>query len=80
LDAQQAQEDAPINDDSAIDTLPTRREVLQATSIINRYIETLPDPLARKLEVNLASLGRQMRLEQSQLMTPTHLTNYFTRK
>jgi hypothetical protein len=80
-----AQEEGPINggdddveDDSPLAPCPTRHEVFRAASVINRYVEHLDDPLARKLEAILASFGCQMHLEESRSMSPTRLTDYFT--
>lgn len=86
LAARNVQEEGPINggdddveDDSPLEPYPTHREVFQAASIINRYIEHLDNPLARKLEAILASFGRQIHSEESRSMSSTHLTDYFTR-
>jgi len=86
LVARDAQEEGPINgrdddieDDAPLEPCPTHREVLQAASVINRYVGHLNDPLAHKLETILASFGCQIRLEESKSMTSTHLTDYFTR-
>jgi DDE superfamily endonuclease len=83
LDAHKAQEESLIaggddNDDTA-ETCPTRQEVLQAVWVINRYIDSLNDPVSRKLDTTLASFRRQMRLEASHSMVPTCLTDYFDR-
>ena len=86
LDARKAQEEGPINggdndvdDDAPVEPCPTRREVLQAAAVINKYIDGVDDPSARKLEGILASFKRQMRLEMSSSMNSTHLTDYFHR-
>ena len=62
LDARRAQEEGLINggdddvdDDASVELCPTHREVLQAASVINKYTDTLKDPIARKLEGVLAS-------------------------
>jgi hypothetical protein len=85
LAARNAQEEGSINggdddieDDAPLEPHPTCCEVLQAVSIIGRYVEHLDDPLARKLEVALALFGRQMRLERSQSLRPTCITDYYT--
>ena len=65
------------DDDAVVEPRPTYREVLQAASIINRYIEHVNDPVARELEACLASLGPLMRLERSQGLSTTHITDYF---
>jgi hypothetical protein len=86
LDARKAQEEVLINggdddvdDDASVELCPTHREVLQAASVINKYIDTLDDPIARKVEGVLASFRHQMRLEMSHSMKSTHLTDYFHR-
>ena len=86
LDARRAQEEALINggdddadDDASVEPCPTHREVLQAASVLNKYSDTLDDPIARKLEGVLASFRHQMRLEMSHSMKSTHLTDYFHR-
>ena len=68
------------DDDAPVDACPTRREVLQAVSVINSYVNNLDSPFACKTEAVLASFGRQMRLEESRSMTPTQIRDYFTRK
>ena len=87
LDARKAQEEGLINDgdndiddDASVEPCPTHREVLQAASVIDKYIDTLDDPVAHKLEGVLASFRRQMRLEMSHSMNSTHLTDYFSHK
>ncbi|KAF8232517.1 hypothetical protein L208DRAFT_1397341, partial [Tricholoma matsutake] len=84
LDAQKAQEEGPINggdndidDDAPVEPCPTCREVLQAASVINKYIDSVDDPVACKLEGILASFKHQMRLEMSFSMNSTQLTDYF---
>jgi hypothetical protein len=86
LDAQEAREEAAKNggddgldDEATLEPYPTRCEVRKAASVINRYIDHVHDPVARKLEAVLASFGRQMRLEESHNKVDTLLTDYFTR-
>jgi hypothetical protein len=83
--ARQAQEDASINggdddvdDDAFIDDCPTHREVLQATSLISRYLDGLHNPVAQKLETLLGTFGHQMRLDETQSLVSTHITDYFS--
>ena len=79
LDVKKAQEEGLINggdddvddDSSAIELCPT----LQAASVINKYSDTLDDPITRSLEGVLASFRYQMWLEMSCSMKSTHLTN-----
>jgi DDE superfamily endonuclease len=87
LDARQTQEDALINgghdnieDDSPVEPFPTYCEMLEAASVINKYVETLNSPLAWKLATDLASLSRQMHLERSQAIESMYITDYFTHK
>ncbi|KAI0270279.1 hypothetical protein BGY98DRAFT_981870 [Russula aff. rugulosa BPL654] len=79
LAAHNAQEEQPIDEenDTPLEPCPTYREVFQAASVISRYAGHVDDPVARKLEAILASFGRQMRLERSQALTTTHITDYF---
>ena len=72
-------EEPPIDeeDDTPLEPCPTYREVFQAASVISRYAGHVDDPVARTLEAILASFGRQMRLERSQALTTTHITDYF---
>ena len=84
LAARSAQENGPSNggdndveDDTPAEPCPTYHEVFQAASVINRYAAHVDSPLACKLEEVLASLGRQMRLERSQKLTTTQITDYF---
>ena len=64
-------------DDAPVECSPTYREVFQATSVIDRYIEHVDNPVARKLEALLASFRHEMRLERSQTLTTTQITDYF---
>lgn len=66
-----------VEDDAVMEPHPTYREVLQAATVITRYVEHINDPVARNLEAILASFGRRMRLERSQALTSTHITDYF---
>ena len=82
-----AQELAEVNqgdddpdDDALITPQPTRREVLQATSTIHQYINTLNDPLARKLEGLLSSFRHQLCFEAQQSNQVAEITSYFAPK
>ena len=85
LDAQKVQEAGLINggeddvddDPSAIEPCPTHHKVLQAAFVINKYIDTLDDPIMCSLEGVLASFRYQIWLEMSHSMKSTHLTDYF---
>ena len=69
--------DDDVEDAALLEPYPTYREVFQAASVINRHVGLLDDPLARNVEAILASLGRQMRLNRSQSLIPTRVTDYF---
>ena len=69
--------DDDVEDAALLEPYPTYREVFQAASVINRHVGLLDDPLARDVEAILASLGRQMHLNRSQSLIPTHVTDYF---
>ncbi|KAI0289550.1 hypothetical protein BC826DRAFT_1106910 [Russula brevipes] len=59
--------------------LDPRRDVLKAVSTINKYIDELNDPIARKLEGILGSFNRQLRLDETRSMKATTLTDFFQR-
>ena len=88
LEVQEMREKMPItgsddvgdSDDVLLEARPTYREVLLATSVINRYIDGIDSPVARQMEAVLPPFTRQIRLEQSRTMVSTNITDYFTRK
>jgi DDE superfamily endonuclease len=81
LEAHRIEEDVEErSEDVIIEVGPTRCEALKAAMVVNRYIETIDDPFARKLEAVLASFGRQLQLEAANSTTPTYLTDHFGRK
>lgn len=59
---------------------PTRKQALDAASVLRDYIQEVNEPFARKLEQVLASFGCQTRLEATQNMMDGCLDNFFTRK
>ncbi|KAJ7924557.1 hypothetical protein B0H13DRAFT_1531582, partial [Mycena leptocephala] len=63
--------------DSAQDPKPTRKDALQALSILRRYLQDEHGTYARKLELGLATFGRETQLECSKHMIPTTITDYF---
>ena len=69
--------DDTIEDDASPEPHPTYCEVFRAASVINRYVEHIDNLVARKLEATLASFGHQIRLERSQTLTTTQITDYF---
>ncbi|KAI9057990.1 DDE-domain-containing protein [Trametes sanguinea] len=64
----------------AVEKPPTRKEVLQAASVILRFSSTLDDTAARKMESALASFTRQTRLDAQRAMKETTITQYFSRR
>jgi hypothetical protein len=74
------QGDDDPDDDAPIAPQPSRREVLQVTSTIHQYINTLNDPLARKLEGLLSSFQHQLCFDAQQSKQITEITSYFTQK
>lgn len=84
MDAFEARENIETNggddlDEVFIEPPPTRREVLKAVSTIGKCIDDSSDPTAHKLNVLLRSFNRQLRLEETQSMRDTSLTDYFNR-
>jgi hypothetical protein len=65
------------DDDIEVIEKPNRREALAASLTLQRYISDISDPFARQLEVILASFGRQTRLEETQSLQPSQITDYF---
>ncbi|KAG1902852.1 uncharacterized protein F5891DRAFT_923489, partial [Suillus fuscotomentosus] len=79
MDAKRLQEKAAGgnddgDNDSDIDVPapgPTRREALQATLTLRKYLGTFDEPFARKLEVMLGSFGQQTLAVKMQGMKDT---------
>lgn len=63
--------------DEVTEVKPSRREALAAASTLSKYVADLDEPFARKLEVILASFGRQTRLAAVNSLRPTTLTEFF---
>jgi hypothetical protein len=66
-------------DDIAL-TGPTCREALQASLILRKYVASLNDPSARRLELMLGSFGQWTRAVKMQGTIDTKLTDYFVHK
>ena len=88
MDAIEACENIDINggDDIELEDVPTdldlhpnHHEVLKAVSTIQRYIEGLNDPIARKMEGLLASFNMKIRLDGTRHMKNTLLTDFFSK-
>ncbi|KAJ7919788.1 hypothetical protein B0H13DRAFT_1605912 [Mycena leptocephala] len=66
------------DDEEEVEPKPSRKEVLQAASILRQYVADLDDPFARKMEAMLSTFGREMRREEAKTMVDTEITDYFT--
>ena len=85
MDAQWAQDACLIsggddvnNNDMMAEPLPTRREVLQAALLINTYLNQEDGPLTQKLDTLLDSFKCDLCLQESRVLSSTHITDYFT--
>jgi hypothetical protein len=85
MDTQEAQENTIINggdgdpdDNALVEDCLTHHEVLQAASVINRYIDGLHDLVTQKLKTLLGSFGHQIHLDKSHSLVSTHITDYFS--
>ena len=58
---------------------PTRHDLLKAVSTINKYVEEVNDPVARRIEALLGTLSRQLCVDEARNMKETFLTDYFQR-
>ena len=65
------------DDDVEVIEKPNRREALAASLTLQRYTADIGEPFARQLEVILSSFGRQTRLEETQSLRPSRITDYF---
>ncbi|KAF8139163.1 hypothetical protein K438DRAFT_1785949 [Mycena galopus ATCC 62051] len=65
-------------DDPAPAPKPTRKEALQAVSTLRKYLADVDGTFARKLEMGLATFGRETQLENSKSLVSTSITDYFT--
>ena len=72
--------DNDVDDDAPIELPPSRHEALQAKIAIEKYISTMDEPYARKLESILAEFAYSTRLVETQKMKVSLLTDYFARK
>ena len=78
LDAHDSQDEGDMDDDEEdTEPCPTYCEAFQVAAVLARYVGHVDNPIARKLEADLASFGCQMRLERSQALTTTHITDHF---
>jgi len=69
-------DDGEVLDDGIADKpRPTRREVLQAVSVLNRYLDLEDGPLARELQRLLQLFVRDLRLQESRSLMSTCITD-----
>ncbi|KAJ7677196.1 hypothetical protein B0H17DRAFT_945305 [Mycena rosella] len=54
---------------------PTRKEALQAISTLRKCLEDIDSLFAQKLELGLATFGRETRLEASKELVSTSITD-----
>jgi RecB family endonuclease NucS len=62
------------DDDAEILPRPSRKAALEAAATLERYINLIQEPYARKLEGLLFTFGHQT---QTRNMVPTLMTDYF---
>lgn len=79
LDAHNLTGSDDADDPGPIKSSPTHAEALQAIRLITDYIDSINDPVARKLEGLLGSLSHQICMERSKGMKETVVTDYFHR-
>jgi len=65
-------------EEASLEPPPSWRDVAKAVATINRYIEELNDPLARKVEALLGTFNRQLHLNEAKSLKDTLMTDYFT--
>ena len=53
--------------------------MMQAAMVVSWYVQNMDDPLARKVEAVLASLGRQTRYESQRDKAESKITDFFSR-
>jgi hypothetical protein len=56
------------DDDEEVEPKLSRKEVLQATSILRQYVADLDDPFTRKMEAMLSTFGCETRREEAKTM------------
>ncbi|KAL1711672.1 hypothetical protein EV715DRAFT_215052 [Schizophyllum commune] len=71
--------DDDMDDDAVVEPLPTRREALTAAATLSRYLTTVGESNARKLDVLFASFTRSVRAEVMRDMRVAKISDFFTR-
>ena len=80
MDAKRLQEGTAGEDEDDTNEFapgPTHREALQAALTLRKYLGTINEPFAHKMEVELGSFGQQTRAVEMQGMSNTKITDYF---
>ncbi|KAJ7715538.1 hypothetical protein B0H16DRAFT_1339710, partial [Mycena metata] len=68
------------NTDVPPEPKPTRKEVMQAAATLRKFLADMDGQFARKLELGLATFGRETQLEHSKALISTSITDYFGAK
>ncbi|KAH9066818.1 hypothetical protein EDB87DRAFT_1553257 [Lactarius vividus] len=85
MNAKEAHENLDINggddidDDTPLEPRPTQADILKAVSLISKYTNNINSPLARSVEAILGSFNRFLRLNETQNMKETVITDYFSK-
>jgi hypothetical protein len=66
-----------VDNDFPMEPHPTCHEVLRVLSTIGKCIEASNDPIACKLDALMGTFSRQLRLNKTQSMRPTLVTDFF---
>jgi hypothetical protein len=68
------------HNDLSGDPKPSRKEAIQAASMLRRYLGDVDGSFARNLEHHLAKFGRETQAERTKELVSTSITDFFTRK
>ncbi|KAJ6578154.1 hypothetical protein B0H19DRAFT_932932 [Mycena capillaripes] len=55
----------------------TRKEALEAVLKLRNYLADVEGPFARQLEIGLSKFGRETRIEETNSLIPTTITDFF---
>ncbi|KAG6330323.1 hypothetical protein ID866_8765 [Astraeus odoratus] len=65
-------------EDDLVDPPPTCHEALEATLLIEKYVEDMDEPLATILEMDLGLFQCLLCSAEFKSVVPMHMTDYFT--
>ncbi|KAK0472397.1 hypothetical protein IW261DRAFT_1424439 [Armillaria novae-zelandiae] len=65
------------DDDLPLEPRPTRRDAMCAVATLQKFVGSMEDSFARQLETMLASFGRKTRLEETNALKSSKITDYF---